>query len=681
MPKWPSTDSRVLVTDNTMTLTWRNVAAPNFSGANQASAMANDLILRALSGAQNTLQRADQRDRARVNNAAMAQLAGLSNPETAAQDARAILNSVNPNRLDADTLRFAAGRPDSLLERQLTGNQVRDSNAAFEAATRIRDQKKLFDERAPVLAALRNAVSTGNAEEAQRIRAENPDLLEGLSGQDILNYNQGNRDARGQELNLARGEFGFDKEVEAALDRDAVNGVMAELSTSLDTRQANIRLNEMRQNGQINDRVYNTVRNQISSLGLVDGNSPFLSVSSVGGAGSDPLRIVNYEARSRGFREVPENVRTLGELENWGTRVLENSDGTYSSASGPYQITRNTFREFAPQVLGENWRSAENSIEAHDAVARAIFENSRGSNAAIRGRWAALKKYSDARVEEIRNMPWEQARDAIAADESGTIPSQILSQRAASALQTQSAVGVNQALSQATANSPVYDGYYGNIGDRRPTAQVVTQAIQDPESFFYEADRELVDQRIQSVKDMASKIRLPNGERFSLNTAQALAIMAENGQATGGIESFLTDWARNDDLGNGRDIDWDRIEADLQSIANGDGEGYAQTLNSINSTQAQIGQAQQVLEAAQARYQQGLNRGLTPEQLAPLALDLERAQAMFVQANRGVQQSRDSLNLSANNRPQGRRQPQPQSQWSFGLTSPEDIARAYNPTR
>lgn len=133
------------------------------------------------------------------------------------------------------------------------------------------------------------------------------------------------------------------------------------------------------------------------------------------GSGSgDASRVMNYQARNAGFAAIPENVKDLGQFSDFSISL--NNRGVKSSAAGTYQITGGTYREFAPQVFGSNWRNIPLSPQTEDAIGRAIFESAKGDPAKLRGRWVSLSA-DDAR--RIANMPWEQARGVIAAGESG----------------------------------------------------------------------------------------------------------------------------------------------------------------------------------------------------------------------------------------------------------------------
>lgn len=139
---------------------------------------------------------------------------------------------------------------------------------------------------------------------------------------------------------------------------------------------------------------------------------PFAGQS--GAAGGDASRVMNYEARGAGVAAVPDNVQTLGQFSDFASGL--NRQGIKSSAAGTYQIVGATMRQYAPKVLGPDWKNQPFNAQTQDRVAQAIFEDNRGSAGALRNQWVSL---SPADAERIRHLPWSEARQVIAAGESG----------------------------------------------------------------------------------------------------------------------------------------------------------------------------------------------------------------------------------------------------------------------
>lgn len=128
----------------------------------------------------------------------------------------------------------------------------------------------------------------------------------------------------------------------------------------------------------------------------------------------DKPRVMNSEARAAGFKEVPESVKTLGHASAFAKKV--NAAGVPSSAMGTYQIVGTTLREFAPKVFGEDWESVPFNAANQDKVAEAIFNERKGTAASLKSTWVSL---SLVQAEQVRKMPWSQAKGIIARGESG----------------------------------------------------------------------------------------------------------------------------------------------------------------------------------------------------------------------------------------------------------------------
>ena len=118
---------------------------------------------------------------------------------------------------------------------------------------------------------------------------------------------------------------------------------------------------------------------------------------------------------------------TMGEVQDFGRNVLipktkaagvgRDSRGVLgSSASGAYQITGTTMERYASHMFGPNWRSMKFDATTQDRIAEAIFNDNKGSAAALKGQWASL---SLAEAERVRNMAWPEARKVILAGETG----------------------------------------------------------------------------------------------------------------------------------------------------------------------------------------------------------------------------------------------------------------------
>lgn len=187
----------------------------------------------------------------------------------------------------------------------------------------------------------------------------------------------------------------------------------AEVPRSMQQRQEQDRnrANSYRQrDAELRSTIQGAVNNSMTEAATAIANRPR----------AEAERIMNYEARAAGFSELPAEVKTLGDFSDFARRV--NQAGASSSAAGIYQITGQTLRGrneqngYAEKVFGPNWRNVEWTADAQDKIAEAIFNDHKYSAEALQGQWVSL---TPAEAERVRKLPWSQARNIIAAGESG----------------------------------------------------------------------------------------------------------------------------------------------------------------------------------------------------------------------------------------------------------------------
>jgi hypothetical protein len=123
-----------------------------------------------------------------------------------------------------------------------------------------------------------------------------------------------------------------------------------------------------------------------------------------------------------GLPPKPISQSTIGEVQDFQRNTLiPNTRGKVGAgpgkgtgAVGTYQFTYGTLQEYAPKVLGPNWRSAPFTADVQEQLAKAIYENVKGGD--LKKTWAGLPSN---RPGQYTNVPWEQVRDKIIQVESG----------------------------------------------------------------------------------------------------------------------------------------------------------------------------------------------------------------------------------------------------------------------
>ena len=117
----------------------------------------------------------------------------------------------------------------------------------------------------------------------------------------------------------------------------------------------------------------------------------------------------------------PISSMTIGEVQNFQkNELIPATRGKVGAgpdkgtgAVGTYQIVYGTLKDYAPKVLGPNWRDTPFTADVQDRIAKAIYEDVKDGN--LKDTWAGLP---NNRPGAYSNVPWEQVRGQIAAVES-----------------------------------------------------------------------------------------------------------------------------------------------------------------------------------------------------------------------------------------------------------------------
>ena len=417
---------------------WRDVNAPNFSGAADSLQMFSQLLNQGLSTAKSTFREFDQSKSDEVNRAIEMQLAQIQDPDQARAQAAALLAGANKDRISSAMISAIGRRPGEVQQQALTDlnfNRTRDQfadDAKWKAA---------FSAAAPELAALEEVRKGGDfkAINAAQEKVYNALAKGGASAERIYNF-AGQLDGRvnagfdmmSGRTNFDRNSTRWDQEQLSYAERQQAEEIAGNLRKQyLTSEDALAALNGM---SGLNGRVYNGVAQALGIGGFVDNFSsgeggPLGGTPTLGGTSSsgDPTRVMNYEARASGFASIPDNVQNLGQAVAFAKQVNQANMARMgkpgSSAMGMYQIVGSTMSDVAPKVFGANWQSVPLTAENQDKLAKHIFENNRGSAKALKNQWVSLDMQT---AEAVRKMPWEQAREYITRRESRSSAAQVL---------------------------------------------------------------------------------------------------------------------------------------------------------------------------------------------------------------------------------------------------------------
>lgn len=431
------------------TLTWRDVAAPDFRTSLAAFESFRSGINDAVVGAQQGLARFDADQTDQVNRAFALELAKFSDPDQLnAALAKDPTLGLDARRVSAANLTGARNLVTTLLQQKDTAGDIK-----FEQYGRDRTMKQntALDTVTPTINAAMTLAAQGKDSEAQALIANDPNTRNLTAEQfnSVLTNSLGltksnvgiageRQDQKFQATAEARDatRFGWDTtrynderqgiEMANQIINDAAGGspedVMAAYSKYASQYGAGA-ANYAR--GRLGEMGFNA----FASMG--GGSSGAVDMSG-GTAGGDAATVMNYQARAAGFASVPDTVKTLGQAVQFGqqTNSAQRARGVArpSSAMGLYQITEETFRDFAPKVFGQNWKNQAFTPENQDKVGAAIYawaQKQPNPVQALRNRWSSL---NDAEAKSLVGKPWQQGRQLIAAGESNGNPASLLAQ-------------------------------------------------------------------------------------------------------------------------------------------------------------------------------------------------------------------------------------------------------------
>jgi hypothetical protein len=126
-----------------------------------------------------------------------------------------------------------------------------------------------------------------------------------------------------------------------------------------------------------------------------------------------------------GSPSKPLSTLSIGEVQDFQRNTLiPNTRGKVGAgpgkgtgAVGTYQITYGTLQDYAPKVLGANWRDKPFTADVQERIAKAIYNDVKGGD--LKDTWAGLPSN---RPGQYKNVPWEQVRDQIIQVESAGGP-------------------------------------------------------------------------------------------------------------------------------------------------------------------------------------------------------------------------------------------------------------------
>lgn len=607
-------------------ITWRNVDAPNFSGVGDSIRSFSGLLGNATAGLSDALGNFQTAARQEVGNQVLQNALQYQDPTEYrnALASGALFQGVDPSLISNRTLENLDNRTGNLLN-QATQQQALDYNTY--RTGRMQDLDARGDAASPALRQLALAYQSGDPNTIARAQQQYGGALDSLPAdqvQEIMGrlQNQGSN-AIGQRRDL----FNLGTNMRDDADSQAAIGALSQIVRGAENPNDARILAEAYSRGlspTAQARLQGLLAQQYPGT---YGNNVTSAPGTAGTRSGSPFDVTyQFQGTSKPITQM-----SIGEVTNHQANMIS-SQG--ASPVGAYQINKATLEDFAPKVLGENWRNMSLSPENQDKIGEAIFNARKNGN--LKDTWAALP---DSTVGAYKNRTWNEMKGLIAQAEVGANP-----------LAVQQAVQGNQAVSNfatgmigtrlmennAVGNVP---DYLRTLGDTATPGEVVNRLL---ENDFKGADRNWVLARVNEI-----------AQRAGVSPAMAATVMQraqtnvpENMIWRGlqGLNPFISNEA-----GNGTRLNDDAVDQMVGALQRG--EPLEQSVRNLSTAQAaqNVQAAQQAYDAALAQLQNTQNK-ISTGQTALTALlpsrqaAVERAQLMLQAAQQQV--TADPQNLA-----------------------------------
>lgn len=414
-------------------LTWENVNAPSFAGIGDNYRVMSQLLGNATRSGLDMIDTIRNTNAEGADRAILQRMVGVQDP--AAYDPNAIIGA-DGSRASLATLRGVGDYADTLLNRAVTRGNMDWTNYGRD---RVRTGNEILDSNSDAINTARSMAVAGDIKGAQRIlggiQGLRPEQFNEILGDvDQFGTRSLARDVTSQRLTQDR--YGFGRQIRSDNAGDAATAAIAEVLRSAGSPQ-DARVALERLSSTMSPEAFSRAVQGLGGFGYGNVYSPFgtggggaagggLAPSAPGTAGTqqgNPYDTVVGFGQF-GNSQKPITQMSIGEAIQFGKDVLipgtrNNaqlglSGGKGSSAMGAYQITQGTLEEFAPKVLGANWRDQPMSPENQERIAEAIFNARKGGN--LKETWAALP---DSRPGAYANRSWNEVRQEIAQREVG----------------------------------------------------------------------------------------------------------------------------------------------------------------------------------------------------------------------------------------------------------------------
>lgn len=598
-------------------ITWRNVDAPNFSGVNDSIRTFGNMVTGATSGLSDALGNFQNNARQEAGNAVMRNAMQYQNPEEYrnALASGALFQGVDPSLVSQRTLQGLDERTGSLLTQE--GQQGTNDYNTYRFG-RLQDTDAAMDSASPAIRLLSEAYQSGDQAKINSALGSTRDALSALPADEQLRMLSQLQGQGGSAINQAQSRFNLGLSQRNDADAQAASGVLTDIFRSAATPGDALGLAE-----QAMQNASPGVRAAI--MQGVNQRFPGTYGGSIGGSvpGTAGTRQGSPYDTTFGFTATSKPITdmTLGEVSTHQQSML-NNPAQKNSPVGAFQINKATLEDFAPKVLGTNWKNEKMTPEVQDKLGEAIFEARKNGN--LSETWAALP---DLGVGGYKDLPWSEAKNIIAQAEVGASPQQLQTQQVISGM-----AGNTVAARQSEDNTgTITPNYAKALQDNSSIGEVADRLIS---SAFKGSDKAWALARLREVMDTSGQSPAVAAEILK----QSATNVPEGyiSRALDGLNPFISN-----EGGGGMRVD-DNVARQLaESVRRGEGieatardQVLTQTQGNIANAQNQVSQAEALLAETQRRVAAG-QTGLAATLPARQA-ELQKARAALSAATQTV---------------------------------------------
>lgn len=604
-------------------LTWRNVDSPNLSSGTDGVRTTANLLGNAADTLSRGLGQFGQAQTDQANNAALQNALQYTDPAAyqAALQGGSVLQGIDPSKVDSRTLGMLQSRAADLIQNATNQQSLDYRNYEF---GRTQKANSATDAASPVLAQINEAFASGNAAKGQQLMHDNAGLLGQLTPEQQASVARNGLAFNG--ANIGNNQAGFN------LGRDATQFGQQQLSYN-ENRNVQAALAQVNDPSNITADDRTVARNKV--MENLSPNERYAFERAVGGGGSGNSGAGGVSATSlmTGGGTLPQNIKTVGDMvSNKSSLLGANPNGT---ATGLYQMTSDTWKEFGPKALGENWESANiRDPQVQAKVAGNLWDSIKDSSPeTIHGRWASI---SVDEAKQLQGKDWDSVKDVISQKESGSTLAQMQQQTMNDANASRRIGGAQiSATAEMNANNLEGQSWQKAATDQSSLSDVSARLVSDP--AFKGVNQSDVSRDIQWLKGQ------PGGK--DMNYAQLAEIYKNNRVTDTGLwdrtgRSIANSVGLGDQVdGSGMFMDRDAAAAKLLQAARGQQDSAANTTIDRNQQAMMLQQATAAQQQAQsvlneATRQARLGTPMSPANVARYEADLARTTAQ-VQALQG----------------------------------------------